>query len=116
VKLLTLEKLGSGVCGSVYDSLCITSGGEEPCAIKVMQYQFGSFPIEIGVYEQLEGKSFVPAFYGAFAGMWVTGPLGVVLMERLDKTFRSFDEMDIDEKSVLQHLPPIMLAVRKCSG
>jgi hypothetical protein len=30
--------------------------------------------------------------------MWPTGPLGVILMEKLDKTFNSYDEMSMVEK------------------
>jgi hypothetical protein len=51
-KLAVQEAIDRMVCGSVYESLCIASGGEEPCATKVMQYQFGAFAIEVGVYER----------------------------------------------------------------
>lgn len=97
-QLLALEELGSGVCGFVYDSLCVINGREEQCATKVVQYQFHAFQVEVGVYEQIGGRPFVPAFYGGFAGMWVTGPLGVVVMERIPRTFNSYDEMDMNEK------------------
>ncbi|WEW57339.1 hypothetical protein PRK78_002804 [Emydomyces testavorans] len=97
-RLLAFEELGSGICGSVYDGLCVVNGHEDHCAIKVVQHEFAAVPIEVSVYEQLHRKHFIPKFYGAFAGMWVTGPLGAIVMERLEKTFTSYEEMDTEEK------------------
>lgn len=73
-------------------------GRTAQCAAKVVQYEFALFYIEVSAYDQLRGRPFVPRFYGAFVGMWVTGPLGVILMERMEKTFDSYEEMDMEEK------------------
>jgi hypothetical protein len=97
-QLLAFEQLGAGVCGEVYDSHLIVDGHNGNCAAKVVQYQFALFYIEVRAYEQLQGKQFVPRFYGAFVGNWVTGPLGVILMEKMDKTFDSYEDMDWEEK------------------
>lgn len=96
--LLACQKLDSGVCGSVYNTACVVNGTEEPCAMKVVEEAFWYFQREIEVYEQMRGKSCIPIFYGAFAGMWVSGPLGVLVMELLDGTFDSFDAMDMQQK------------------
>jgi hypothetical protein len=97
-ELLAFDKLGSGVCGDVYDSQLIVDGHNAQCAVKVVQYRFDLFYLEVSAYEELLAEQFVPKFYGAFAGMWPTGPLGVILMEKLDKTFNSYDEMSMVEK------------------
>lgn len=98
-KLFGLEELGSGAVGIVYDSLCSVDNNDEiACAAKVVQYEFNAVPNEVAVYEKLRGKNITPNFYAAFAGIWVTGPIGVIAMERLEKTFDSFDEMNAEEK------------------
>ena len=97
-QLLAFGQLGAGVCGEVYDSHFIVNGHNAQCAAKVVQYEFALFYMEVSAYEQLRGKQFVPKFYGAFAGMWVTGPLGVILIERLEMTLDSYEEMNTEEK------------------
>lgn len=96
--LLAFEQLGAGVCGAVYDSHFIMDGHNANCAAKVVEERFDLFWLEISAYEQLRGKQFVPKFYGAFAGMWTTAPLAMILMERLEKTFNSYEEMNTEEK------------------
>lgn len=97
-RLLACERLGSGGCGEVYDSHLIVDGSNAHCAAKVVEHEFSLFYLEVFAYEQLRGRQFVPKFFGTFAGMWPTGPLGVILMERLDKIFKSYEEMDTEEK------------------
>ncbi|KAG5288906.1 protein kinase domain-containing protein [Histoplasma capsulatum G186AR] len=96
--LLAMEKLGSGICGIAYDSLLVSGTSEEPCAIKVNEHDFQSFVREVEVYERLQGKTFIPKCYGGFAGMWVNEPFGVLVLELLEKSFDSFNEMTTDQK------------------
>ncbi|KLJ11625.1 hypothetical protein EMPG_13195 [Blastomyces silverae] len=98
--LLAMEKLGSGICGIAYDSLLVSGTSEEPepCAIKVNEHDFQSFVREVEVYERLQGKTFIPRCYGGFAGMWVSEPLGVLVLELLEKSFKSFNDMTTDQK------------------
>lgn len=97
---LGFDELGSGGCGSVYDSTCIGNGLEQNCATKMIQYDFSAFQREVSVYEQLKGSSYVPGYYGAFAGKFVTGPFGVIAMELLDESFKTFDAMSMEVRSV----------------
>ncbi|PGH03396.1 hypothetical protein GX51_04127 [Blastomyces parvus] len=96
--LLAMEKLGSGICGIAYDSLLVSGTSEEPCAIKVNEHDFQSFVREVEVYERLQGKTFIPRCYGGFVGMWVGEPLGVLVLELLEKGFTSFNDMTTDQK------------------
>jgi hypothetical protein len=57
-KLLAFDVLGSGVSGSVYDSMCHVNGQEEQCATKVNEHRFGTFPMEIEAHEYLGRKPF----------------------------------------------------------
>jgi serine/threonine protein kinase len=106
LQVLGLEKLGSGICGVVYDSVCISDNdSEETHAVKFVEHDFPSFWRELVIYEKLEGQPFIPAFYGGFAGHWVTGPLGIIIMEMLERSFKSADEMSMDEKCLGPFLP-----------
>lgn len=97
-QLLAFEQLGEGICGEVYDSHFIVDGHHAHCAAKVVQYRFDLFWLEVSAYGRMRERQFVPRFYGAFVGMWPTGPLGMILMEKLEKTFNSYEEMNVEEK------------------
>lgn len=93
-----MDKLGAGICGIAYDSLLVSGTSEEPCAIKVNEHDFPSFVREVEVYERLQGKTFIPRCYGSFAGMWVSEPLGVLVLELLETGFKSFNDMTTYQK------------------
>jgi hypothetical protein len=97
-RLVAFEQLGTGLCGFVRECLFVLGNREEPCAAKVFEHDFSSFGRELGAYECLNSKPFVPHFYGGFAGMWVTGPVGVLVLQLLEKNFTSYDEMDEEQK------------------
>ncbi|KAK2754484.1 hypothetical protein FQN54_006884, partial [Arachnomyces sp. PD_36] len=109
-QILAFEEIGSGICGRVYDTRVIVDGKVGHCVAKVIHpenseefeecqmSEFLPFWSEVEDYERLKGERFIPEFYGAFAAMWFEGQIGVILMERLDKTFSSYEEMDAEEK------------------
>lgn len=99
LRVLGLEELGSGICGTVHKSVCIGSdGSEETLAVKFVTDNFSSFWRELDVYEHLAGKRFIPVFHGAFAVQWTNGPQGVIIMEMLERVFESYSDMSIDEE------------------
>lgn len=75
---------------------------QQRCAVKTFfsceENRFYQFQNEVRIYDKFQGCSFIPYYYGAFAGMTFTGPAGFLVTELMERTFNSFDEMSGDEK------------------
>lgn len=75
---------------------------QQRCAVKTFfsceENRFYQFQNEVRIYDKFQGRSFIPYYYGSFAGMTFTGPAGFLVTELMERSFNSFDEMSGDEK------------------
>lgn len=76
---------------------------EQPCAVKNFHHKFfNDFRREIDAYHALAGEQFALQFNAAFVGFHPIAeePYGVIVTELFDRSFESFDEMDLGQRWV----------------
>ncbi|PGH03443.1 hypothetical protein AJ80_08691 [Polytolypa hystricis UAMH7299] len=64
-----------------------------------MQVDYRAFENEVRTYRKLQRSAFALPLYAAFRGYQVLKQFGILITEIFDRTFRSYEDMSLDEKT-----------------
>lgn len=91
------NSLGGRVYGTVYEGLWLT-GDERLWCAKIIETDYQVFENEVDIYQHLRRSTFTLPLYAAFSGTHHSRRFGIFIMDILDRTFKSYNDMTNQEK------------------